>query len=708
MLVLDNSDILQQTNQIEKLYLSGAMAPLYFDKFMQKTMTKLAEAAGEVYPKEIRIAKSLDRLLKKDYEPAQIIRLDKQPMFNGEFPIWFGSSQEEVVFRGAGYKNGDSRYPSTFALGDKVVHGIMGGSTGTGKSVAINAMVTGIAMEYAPWEVNLVLLDAKVVGFARYAGTHVFPHIRSIGATTDTGYLISVFEMMKNEMMVRNAAFAAAGVEGIIDFRDKYKLTMPRIIIFGDEIQAMLAQAGNKAKYILEILDLYGRLGRSTGIHIFLASQEPDAIPDATLNNVLGRMALGCAPKVSTKLIGNEAAKNNLGTKGRLIINTKHADADTKDNLDFRVPLQTKEMFYSQKELIHDLGGEYNFRVPLSYYDERFMIEWSDLEERIKPLIKTKHKIILGEPSFVLNNEEGFVTLDMSGKEIENIYIVSNTYKNLARHLYQIKTSFKHMGRSVIHNVFHTDDDLVGKVGFGEISGNIREFRDWNDETTQFYLNNIYRRLLCLKADEYVFTGQDCNDSLDDLFYKAFEKGSPQDTELNRKRYFALHGYLDQTEFSEPLGLAGVPSANRLDTKCEIASSLIHLYTNLKLQSDRMLYDKLPPVYNWIIGPEKIIGIGRSSKGKNHDALEKFMMDAARANIRFIIAGTTFDEIAKIAMVSRYCILDSVEMSVGRQFKIADFPESCPPMLAILFDRFGEVKESKKFKKLAYDGEIFV
>lgn len=100
------------------------------------------------------------------------------------------------------------------------------------------------------------------------------PHIKSIAATDDADYIISVLADLEREMSLWNNIYVDNDVKNISDFRKKTGLCIPRHVIVIDEFQTMLKKAGKKSNEIMRILYSFAKLGRNTGFHLLLASQE--------------------------------------------------------------------------------------------------------------------------------------------------------------------------------------------------------------------------------------------------------------------------------------------------------------------------------------------------------------------------------------------------------------------------------------------------
>uniref|UniRef100_UPI00374E61C7 FtsK/SpoIIIE domain-containing protein n=1 Tax=Paraclostridium bifermentans TaxID=1490 RepID=UPI00374E61C7 len=199
-------ELVEKTLKVAK---EGAVKPLLFENYMGRVLAERynnLDPKLKEYPKKILLPKSLDDMLKGDLRPSDDSITISGPLDMDGLPIWFDSSTDKVDIH-MGTQNGDSRFPCTEAFSDSTIHMLLAGSTGSGKSVALNDLIYAMCLQYAPWEINLVMSDAKIVEFKAYAKGHQLPHISAIAATGDSDYLISVLRYYYNEMIDMNTVY---------------------------------------------------------------------------------------------------------------------------------------------------------------------------------------------------------------------------------------------------------------------------------------------------------------------------------------------------------------------------------------------------------------------------------------------------------------------------------------------------------------------
>lgn len=267
-------------------------------------------------------------------------------------PMWFNTTMKGINIR-LGYDKGDSALPSSIELGDNVVHMMLGGATGAGKSVALNTVICNLLIEYPPWELDIYLGDFKKVEGARYANRMSTPHMKIVAATGSTEFILSLYKELIKEMNDRQALFMKVGVQKIEDFRKKFDLVMPRVILIVDEFTQMYENikaseskgndsASEDKRAVDSALSDIARLGRSMGIHMCLSSQQLDNLDQGVANQFAAGATLKAPPAVSTSLIGNDAGSSIRG-KGKGYYNCNKAAKSSSDNVLVRIPFLNSE-----------------------------------------------------------------------------------------------------------------------------------------------------------------------------------------------------------------------------------------------------------------------------------------------------------------------------------------------------------------------------
>lgn len=706
MYSVSNEQILAHTEMIEELYKKGLTSALFYRDFIRKVNSLNAK---EFQPYEVKLPKSVDRLKKGDFEPERILSVESPFLSEDGVPMWTESSEEGINLAGFGYKNGDSRYPSHIYFNDTDIHQMLVGVTGHGKSVLVNSILFSIMERYAPWEVRFIMADAKVTEFKNYYG-FTPPHITTIAATRDSDYIISVLEDSYNQMQSLNAVFAASGkYKNIAGFRKGTGLIIPRTVVVIDEFQTMKEEAQRKARMIERILDLFGRLGRNTGYHLLLSSQEPGDTPAGTMKNIKIRSSLGADAQTSTKILGNDEAKINFGKKGKAIVNTNSVSGDKKDNIHFRVPFLDDDDLANRKKHLHELGKSIGFSHPVNFYDGDTYMDEDEYTNLIKSKTVKPDRIILGEPSFIINDEEseGMLTMKFDGNDTENIALYCIRAKDIVRYSKMITTNMKLLGESkVINEIFYADKSIVDSIGFDGFGAGLYETRSADSETFQAFLNGILQKMLQIDADRLAFQKFKPTEFSDELLEKSVQDKSFI-TELNRSRAAAMLYLLESAQYSSLVQATSAKTEEGQNLRISQLSILIPNYHARGCSGTQLTKDKMLPTFYWIVGMDKMIGIGRSGKPSIKNRLITLMQDSHLANIRFICTMTDVAELGEFKSVFRFYIMDGVDTGKASRFGVPDYPDTVGGLLGVFFDKNSDGEpEALKFKKMAFNDEI--
>lgn len=732
MIQIDNADIIEQHHTLVQTLKDGVGAPLLGIDFLKEAFPKLEAEANaiklaelrkkdssiqSIYPYEVKIPKSMDEMLKGDFEPARVLTI-KEPFAGPGCNVWFGSTLDGVNLRW-GYTNGDSRKIAKNALDDFTVHGFLAGATGQGKSVTVNALIYAMCAEYPPWELTLTLSDAKIVEFKTIALAHAMPQIDIVAATSDTDYLISMLEVKNKEMEDRNKLFPEAGkafgqeVKNIKQFRKVTGLCLPRCVMLFDECTAMFQKAGKKAGRIAELIDGFARLGRSSGMHVFLDSQEVSSdIPDKTLANLQLRSAMGCTSEISEKVIGNDAAAANMGKKGRLLVNTDPASKNNKSkNVLVRVPFFTDEQLSEVSDVVIEDGKKCGFGGSLRFFDESEGLYSEKYKAFLNQYAPEKNEILLGPPSFIMKGEKEAVRMEFTGDNAENICIFSNSISSKIRAVSMLKQNFMRMPGQT-HCMLVIDPAFAREIDLKELKP-VMCIEEKSYESSQFFdtaRSLVYRRLLAFKADTLAFAKAETDPAVDDIFYQNFDKGSEYDSVINRVRFKYYFLYLNtDAEFCSAFRFTGSKSEAEDTRKIKIAVNCIKMCHDNNCADTPLTRAKVANAWFWVFGIERLLGIGRDSKTKFVEDLKKVMFDCYSANARFILTTSSFENISGLLETFGYFLIEDLTEQQISKIKAGDFvmPITNNKMM-VLYSPYAELiaDKSQKFKKLMFDDEI--
>jgi S-DNA-T family DNA segregation ATPase FtsK/SpoIIIE len=200
----------------------------------------------------------------------------------------------------------------------KMPHLLIAGSTGSGKSVCINTIITSILYKARPDEVKLIMVDPKVVELSVYNG---IPHLL-IPVVTDPKKAAGALNWAVTEMDSRYNLFAETGTRDLSSYnnilKERGEMPLYRIVIIIDELaDLMMTAKGDVETAICRI----AQKARAAGIHLVIATQRPsvDVITGLIKTNVPSRLAFAVASGVDSRTILDMVGAEKLLGKGDML-----------------------------------------------------------------------------------------------------------------------------------------------------------------------------------------------------------------------------------------------------------------------------------------------------------------------------------------------------------------------------------------------------
>lgn len=243
------------------------------------------------------------------------------------------------ILEGEIFKN--YKKPLAFALGRDVAgmpaitsienmpHLLIAGTTGSGKSVCVNSILTCMLLYHTPDDLRLVLVDPKRVELTGYNGV---PHLLG-PVVVEMDRVIGALQWITREMDKRYHLFAQNGSRNIIDYNAKMKLQgqkkLPYLLIVIDELADLMMIAPDETEKTITRL---AQLARATGIHMILATQRPsvDVVTGLIKANFPARIAFAVASNTDSRVILDQPGAEKLLGRGDMLYQAPDAPAATR------------------------------------------------------------------------------------------------------------------------------------------------------------------------------------------------------------------------------------------------------------------------------------------------------------------------------------------------------------------------------------------
>ena len=199
-------------------------------------------------------------------------------------------------------------------------HLLIAGTTGSGKSVCINAILCSFLMQRTPNELRLVMVDPKRVELTGYNG---IPHLLT-PVVVDHEKVVGTLQWMSREMDSRYKKFAEVGARNIIDYNAHNQDKLPYIVVVIDELADLMMLAPEETERNLNRL---AQLARATGIHVIIATQRPsvDVITGMIKANFPARISFTVVSGVDSRVVLDQPGAERLIGKGDMLFQAPDA-----------------------------------------------------------------------------------------------------------------------------------------------------------------------------------------------------------------------------------------------------------------------------------------------------------------------------------------------------------------------------------------------
>ena len=223
---------------------------------------------------------------------------------------------------------------------DAMPHLLIAGTTGSGKSVCVNSILSSFLLHNTPDDLRLVLVDPKRVELTGYNG---IPHLLA-PVIVEVDRVVGALQWMTREMDKRYHAFAKVGARNINDYNARMKIQggkkLPFLVIVIDELADLMMIAPDETERTITRL---AQLARATGIHMILATQRPsvDVVTGLIKANFPARVAFAVASNTDSRVILDQPGAERLLGRGDMLYQSPDAPA----------PVRLQGVFVSDSEI---------------------------------------------------------------------------------------------------------------------------------------------------------------------------------------------------------------------------------------------------------------------------------------------------------------------------------------------------------------------
>ncbi len=294
-----------------------------------------------------------------------------------------------------------SSSPLTLALGKDIVgnpfitdlkklpHLLIAGTTGSGKSVGVNAMILSLLYKNPPDQLKLVMIDPKMVEFSIYAD---IPHLLT-PIITDPKKAIGALQSVAKEMERRYSLMSEYKVKTIDSYNEQAPNNgveaFPYLIVVIDELADLMMTGGKEAEFPIARI---AQMGRASGLHLIVATQRPsvDVVTGLIKTNLPSRVSFRVGTKIDSKVILDTDGAQSLLGRGDMLFTPPGSNGLVRLHAPFATEDEIKKIvdfIKAQKEVEYDkdfLLEESRMPLDASNY------QGGDILERAKAVILEK------------------------------------------------------------------------------------------------------------------------------------------------------------------------------------------------------------------------------------------------------------------------------------------------------------------------------
>lgn len=298
----------------------------------------------------------------------------------------------------------ESSSPLTIVLGKDIVgkpfvtdlkklpHLLIAGTTGSGKSVGINAMILSLLYKNSPDQLRLLMIDPKMLEFSIY---NDIPHLLTPVITKAKQAIVALNNMVY-EMERRYALMSDNRTKNIESYNEKVKKeggqNLPYIVVIIDELADLMMTSGKDVEYSIARL---AQMARASGIHLVVATQRPsvDVVTGLIKANLPSRISYRVGQKVDSKIILDQQGAESLLGKGDMLFTPPGSTGLVR----LHAPWSTEEEI---EKIVDFIKSQ---RAP--NYDKSFLVEDSEAAsasmgesyEELDPMFEEAKNVVLAD-----------------------------------------------------------------------------------------------------------------------------------------------------------------------------------------------------------------------------------------------------------------------------------------------------------------------
>ncbi|MBU0721568.1 DNA translocase FtsK 4TM domain-containing protein [bacterium] len=299
----------------------------------------------------------------------------------------------------------ESSSPLTIVLGKDIVgkpfitdlkklpHLLIAGTTGSGKSVGINAMILSLLYKNSPDQLRLLMIDPKMLEFSIY---NDIPHLLTPVITKPKQAIVALNNMV-SEMERRYELMSENRTKNIENYNDKVKKEggehFPYIVVIIDELADLMMTSGKDVEHSIARL---AQMARASGIHLVVATQRPsvDVVTGLIKANLPSRISYRVGQKVDSKIILDQQGAESLLGKGDMLFTPPGATGLVR----LHAPWSTEEEI---EKIVNFIKSQ---REP--NYDKSFLLEENDISPSSRDTYEELDELFAEAKNVVLTDKK--------------------------------------------------------------------------------------------------------------------------------------------------------------------------------------------------------------------------------------------------------------------------------------------------------------